>query len=489
MTNGVSIIICTHNGGNFLPETIEHLNRLDVDPRIPWEVIIIDNNSTDGSGEIALKCWKRTDSFRVVKELKLGLIHARVRGISEAAYEYISFIDDDNWIEPDWINVVYDIFQSFPEVGICGGDSTPECEVAPPSWFETYQNCYAVGIQNDVSADITDIRGHVWGAGITFRKSAVEKLFSDGFSFFLTGRKGKKLLAGEDTELCFALRLQGWRIRYDKRMQLRHYIPKNRLTWEYLCKMYSGFGASHGILDIYQRVYTLPYHSPQSPFNIYSTKKKLLLSSKKNMLSIENPEGKKEQLEYIFYKAYLHYFRSLFFSYKKIYLKIQSFYRGKEQEAKIFDCDRELIFDQSVLPYLREGWSKPEFWKKPDGTKTVHYIKADGKKAVIVLPLNRIPTTPKFTMTFSIIDVYIHPKKLKKQRVTLYLNKKKIAYWIFTKGGYQNIKLEIPSSLLKKSSTAKFTFKLPDARSPYLLGDVPDKRWLSICIGSLRFYF
>lgn len=251
---GVSLIICTYNGAKRLPDTINYVNNLAVDPAIPWEFILIDNASDDGSGQIACDSWNRPEPIRIVVENQKGLIHARYRGILEARYEYISFIDDDNWIDPSWINHIYRIFREHPEVGICGSLNDGAFETDPPEWAEKILGAYAIGSQSQETGDITEKKGYVWGAGMSLRKSAFEQLLHAGFNSMLTGRKGKNLAAGEDAELGFAFRLAGWKVWYDESLKLRHYIPASRFEWNYVVKMYDGFGKSHAIFEIYKLV-------------------------------------------------------------------------------------------------------------------------------------------------------------------------------------------------------------------------------------------
>ncbi len=68
----------------------------------------------------------------------------------------------------------------------------------------------------------------------------------------LTGRKGTSLTAGEDTELCFALRSVGWRLWYEPRLRFKHLLPSGRLQWSYLRGLHRGFGAAEAVLDAYQ---------------------------------------------------------------------------------------------------------------------------------------------------------------------------------------------------------------------------------------------
>ena len=253
MKPGVSVVICCHNSGKRLPETLRHLAAQVVEDGIPWEVVIIDNASTDDTQAVARKqWWHPTVELRVVSEPQAGLSNARQRGVDSSQYEILSFIDDDNWVCPLWIQRVYDCFSQNPEMALLGGPSYPVFEIEPPKWFTPISAFYAVGNQHVKEGDITDVPGTLlWGAGISLRKAAYEQLLKDGFFFECSDRKGSKLTSGGDSELCFALRASGWRILYDSTLTLQHFIPEARLAWSYAKRLLSGMGRSSVILNTY----------------------------------------------------------------------------------------------------------------------------------------------------------------------------------------------------------------------------------------------
>ncbi len=243
---GVSVILCCHNSARRLPETLTHLAAQRVEQGLPWEVVVVDNASSDATSDVARATWpsEAPAPLRVVYEPKPGLSNARRRGVDQARYEIISFVDDDNWVCPDWVQLVVDTMDQHPEVGACGGLIEPVYEVTPPYWMENFVRRYAVGAQGETEGDITSSRGWLWGAGLTMRKSAWQCLANSGFRTLLLGREGAKLSAGEDVEICWALRLAGWRIWYNPRMRMRHFLPAGRLNWTYLRGLYYGFGAA-----------------------------------------------------------------------------------------------------------------------------------------------------------------------------------------------------------------------------------------------------
>ena len=226
-----------------------------VNPDIKWEVIVVDNGSTDDTALVAESCWPVSAPalMRIVREPRLGLSHARYRGIEESKYEIVSFVDDDNWLHPEWVQTVSEIMRAHPDVGACGGRNDASCEEAPPWWFAEYAKDYAVGVQAEKTGDVTITRGYLWGAGLSIRKSAWDVLRPIGFKSLLTDRRGKSLNSGGDSEICFALRLAGWRLWYDERLSLQHCIPANRLKWSYIRQLYRGFGAATVGLELYSK--------------------------------------------------------------------------------------------------------------------------------------------------------------------------------------------------------------------------------------------
>jgi glycosyltransferase involved in cell wall biosynthesis len=248
---GVSVVIVTRDGALRLPPTLDHLIKQEVDPVIPWEVIVVDNASKDKTKEVVRIVWTSSIPLRIIDEPAQGVAFVRKRGIEEAKYEFILFVDDDNWLAPEWIRKIFSVFLEHPDIGMTGGFNTGVFETPVPGWIVPLLSDFAIGPQGDVSGDITDSRGYVWGAGMAFRKSVYIHLRKCGFIPLLAGRKAGKLTPGEDAELSFLFKAAGFRIWYFSDLQLQHYIPTQRMSWEYCIRLYKGFGESTFILDLY----------------------------------------------------------------------------------------------------------------------------------------------------------------------------------------------------------------------------------------------
>jgi glycosyltransferase involved in cell wall biosynthesis len=99
----LSLVIPVYNEQDHLKDC---LDSVALQTRMPDEVIVIDNNSTDKSAEIA----KKYKFVKVVTEKKQGVVHARDKGFSQARGDIIGRIDSDTRLEPDWAEKVMVIF-------------------------------------------------------------------------------------------------------------------------------------------------------------------------------------------------------------------------------------------------------------------------------------------------------------------------------------------------------------------------------------------
>jgi glycosyltransferase involved in cell wall biosynthesis len=236
--------------GLTLLTTFAHLMTQE-SPVVPWEVILIDNGSTDGTTAAARSYWQNgSASLHVIVEPRLGVGHARERGLAEAKYAVVGFVDDDNWVARDWVRTAHDVISSDSNVGAVGSIRTPACEVSPPDWFQDFHSLYAVLTESEFEQPQKPLE-YLPTAGLCVRKTAWDKLIQNGFRPQQTGSAGKKIQGGEDVEFTRALRLSGWILRIDQRLRLQHFIPSHRLQWMYLRRLQRSYAASDDVLDAY----------------------------------------------------------------------------------------------------------------------------------------------------------------------------------------------------------------------------------------------
>ncbi|WP_136669276.1 glycosyltransferase [Flavobacterium sp. H122] len=250
-----SIVICCYNSEERISKTLHHIARQKIKDDINWEVIVVNNNSTDLTTEKAFKTWEKINSFidfKIIDEINPGLSFARKKGTLESRGEYILFCDDDNWLDENYIQTAFEITQKDSKIGMLGGIGTAFTIGDTPEWFEKAKIAYAVGAQNETEGDITYKKGYVYGAGAIVKKELLILLDEIGFAHVLTDRIGKKIVSGGDNEIGYAIVLLGYKIYYSQKLKFQHYIPDNRLNLKYLKKFKIGQTYTYTAIKTYE---------------------------------------------------------------------------------------------------------------------------------------------------------------------------------------------------------------------------------------------
>ncbi|MFZ4402313.1 MAG: glycosyltransferase [Bacteroidales bacterium] len=278
MNKGISIIVCCYNSALRLPETIKHIAGQLVNSDIKWEVIIVNNASNDNTVEIANAEWNKyncTANFTIVDQPIPGLSAAREKGIEISAFEYVIFCDDDNWLNENYVSIAYESMEYHSDAGIIGGQTEGFFEKEKPYWFDLFAASYVIEQPYSNSCYLTEDRDYLAGAGLVVRKSIFKILNKLNFSQILTDRIGNSLMSGGDYELCLITKFLGFRIYYDENLKLTHYMPADRLNWNYCLKMIT-YG--HAIPEIYFRSYKVIFSKKINGFSFNRYYKKLLIS-------------------------------------------------------------------------------------------------------------------------------------------------------------------------------------------------------------------
>tara|TARA_R110002020_G_scaffold335371_3_gene550536 strand:+ start:1961 stop:2872 length:912 start_codon:yes stop_codon:yes gene_type:complete len=216
-----------------------------------WELLLIDNNSTDSTGDIARSCLANSEIDYSVLECKTpGKMNAFWLGIRESKYDFILDCDDDNHLFPDYLQVGVNYLIENSKVGALGGHGIVKAHQVP-DWFESYAKSYALGPQGK-SGEVMPTFSHLYGAGCFYRKSILIDLAANGFYSLLTCRNGTELSSGGDVELCFAIQLSGFDLVYLNTLKFHHAISQDRLSFEYYLKLKAGIASSFPILDSYR---------------------------------------------------------------------------------------------------------------------------------------------------------------------------------------------------------------------------------------------
>lgn len=255
----LTFAVCFHNPGGRIARVIEAIAQQTLKPG--QELLLVDNNSTDGSGRLALEHARRMDTrCRYVIERRQGLSFARRRAVLEAQGEIISFIDDDNVVEPDWAEKSLLFMAAHPQAGIVGGHIYPiltEPSAEAMSLVQRFGTALAIRDPGTVERVLADAEEPPCGAGMTGRRSVLRRALVD-IGLHLCGRRGSKLSAGEDTEIGLIARRLGWETWSAPQLRLGHLIPPHRLEEAYMARLEEGFTASRPWLAALEGRYPLP---------------------------------------------------------------------------------------------------------------------------------------------------------------------------------------------------------------------------------------
>ena len=241
----VSVIVCTRNRARILERSAASLLAIDYPPE-RWEVLIVDNRSTDDTLAVAHEIARgHPDLVRVIEEREIGLSATRNTGIRNARGEIIAFIDDDAFPESGWLRALVEVLQQDNAL-VAGGPVEPWFQGELPSWFGDRYLPYLAAWDLGTEVHSLSYNEYPRGNNIAFRRTVFER-YGD-FSRHL-GRTGSSLLSCEETEVCLRVERGGDRILYAPGARIRHLTVTDRLTPEWLSRRFFAQGRSEAIVE------------------------------------------------------------------------------------------------------------------------------------------------------------------------------------------------------------------------------------------------
>jgi len=254
----ITVAVCTYNRAGLLEECLESLVNQTADANT-FEVIVVNNGSTDQTQQVAQQFTRQHSTFHVVIENKPGLSHARNLAFRNARSNWISYIDDDakafpNFVERALQTIAIHGFDCF------GGIYVPWYKFGRPKWYRDQWASNQAGKPAQV-----EILQHDFASGgvMVIRKNVLEQLH--GFSLRL-GMIGGKTAYGEETQLQVAMRNSGMTIGFDPQLRVEHLVSKEKLTMRWFFKSafaagrdsWNAFGARASWWKLIRQILSLP---------------------------------------------------------------------------------------------------------------------------------------------------------------------------------------------------------------------------------------
>ena len=240
-----SIVIATYNRAADLRDTLASLAQLT--PNGPWEVIVVDNNSTDATRQVVEDATREFPvELRYLVERTQGRSPALNTGIRAARGSIVATTDDDVRVPPEWLDRADEGLRRLG-CDYVGGRVLPIWRGPRPPWLpDRGGKQWAVIALLDYGPEPIEFGARVpLGVNMAFTRDAFERagLFDPD-----TGRRAGTLLGQEVREWCIRARGAGLRGCYVPEMWVRHVIPADRLTKKYFRRWFYWRGISRARL-------------------------------------------------------------------------------------------------------------------------------------------------------------------------------------------------------------------------------------------------
>jgi glycosyltransferase involved in cell wall biosynthesis len=241
-TPRVTVAVLTYNRSQRLRETLAGMVRQNY-PAGGWELLVVDNNSTDDTKDAVASFASAVSAPRLVVETRQGLDHARNRAIDEAKGDVIVLADDDILVGPDWLSQLVAPFSSDSahRIGVVGGEVVPVFPDGVPAWLEKAHR--PLGFRRD-PGPLPPGQAPM-GANFAFPRWVFER-----FGKFDTtlDRQGERLFGGGDSEMIRRVRAAGLEAWFVPGARALHQMSADRLTFAY-AKRHAFDSARSRVLD------------------------------------------------------------------------------------------------------------------------------------------------------------------------------------------------------------------------------------------------
>ena len=232
----ITVILCTYNRCQSLAKTLDSIASSQVPDSINWEVLVVDNNSSDSTREsVGGFCSRYVGRFRYVFESQPGKSYALNTGIREASGNILVFVDDDVTVAPTWLQNLTCALHTGEWAG-SGGRIILQWPAVLPRWLAIEapysRHCFPGFDKGQKAHALTE---PPFGANMAFRREMFEK-----YGVFRTDL-GPSAIPGipphsEDTEFARRLIAAGEHLRYEPSAIVYHPVAEGRINKQYFLK-------------------------------------------------------------------------------------------------------------------------------------------------------------------------------------------------------------------------------------------------------------
>lgn len=244
-----SVIICTRNRAESLRGTLSSLAAMTVPAGTGWEVLVVDNGSTDATPAVIAEFAGRIPVRRLAEPLP-GLSNARNCGVRAASGRHILWTDDDVLVEAGWLCAYLDAFRAWPQAAVFGGRISARIEPPTPAWFAEARGALADMLAErdfgEVELPLSIAEDRLpYGANYAIRGEEQRRVLYDPAFGVAPGRAR----LGEELLVIRSILAAGAAGRWVPRSRVIHRIGPSRQTIPYVVQYHRAAGATAAQID------------------------------------------------------------------------------------------------------------------------------------------------------------------------------------------------------------------------------------------------
>ncbi|HKV25997.1 MAG TPA: glycosyltransferase [Candidatus Acidoferrum sp.] len=229
----ITVILCTWNRAKMLAIALASIEACVARPQIQWEVLVVDNNSSDDTRAVCESFVERNPGrFRYLFEGKQGKSYALNAGVQNSKGRILAFTDDDLTVDANWIEALYETFEQQNCAGV-GGKIVPVWTCEKPVWLDfdgPYAHTAFGGIVRfDHGKQISELSTAPIGANMAYRREILEKYGPFRPDLCRVGN----LLGGEDSEYGRRLLKSGEKLLFVPSAIVYHPVERQRTERKY----------------------------------------------------------------------------------------------------------------------------------------------------------------------------------------------------------------------------------------------------------------
>ena len=298
-----SIIIPTCNK-ELVKRCLEYLSLLNK-PKYDYEILVVHNVSKDDVKSVTDEFNSKISNLRYIYEEKYGLMPSRHRGAKEAQGEILCYLDDDSFVDKNWLIAIEETFEN-TDVVLAGGNNFPLYESPPPKWLkyfwinEEYGCCMGeLSLINFCNKKMKLPAWFAFGCNFIIKKGVFFKM--GGTNPDVVPKDKQRFQGDGETALSLKLNEQGYVLDFNPKIKIKHLVTNERMTLEYFQKR----AFYQGVCDSFSKIrkdngftyYSFILNENIKLYYSYSLFKRIYEKFKRYFLKIEKNKNK----NYAFY--------------------------------------------------------------------------------------------------------------------------------------------------------------------------------------------